>query len=82
MTATNSVLGKGTGVTQESTRDLIGLLQQEVGAAQKLAEELRRARADNERFLKAIQERDALIREYVETIQSLRLQAGEVKTAS
>ena len=52
--------------------ELIRVLQHDVEIGRPAADELRRARLDNARYIAAIQERDQLIREYVETIQDLR----------
>lgn len=45
--------------------ELIRVLQHEVEIGRTAADELRRARLDNARYIAAIQERDQLIREYV-----------------
>ncbi|WP_290659052.1 hypothetical protein [Kocuria sp.] len=62
--------------------DLIHVIRQEVDLSRTIAEELRQARLDNERYLDAIRERDELIKEYIETIQNLRSEAVGSGTAS
>lgn len=65
----------------ETTHDLISLLRREVSIARATAEELREARAENARYLEAIRERDDLILEYIETIQSFRSAAQVSESA-
>ncbi len=73
---------KGPGNQMDNINDLIHVIQHEVDLARTAAEELRQARSDNARYLEAIRERDALIREYIETIQILRSKAAGSGTSS
>lgn len=66
----------------EPMDDLIHVIRQEVDLSRTIAEELRQARLDNERYLDAIRERDELIKEYIETIQNLRAEAVGSGTSS